>query len=209
MPRAIRPSDLPLAVIQLRRAGELIATPCGCGHKDCTLGEHVLRSTSTMGPGPRAANLDPTARGTRWDRDPDGTVSPIPNDPTGEAALQPTTPDHHAALRQAITDGQRAAQVVIDLITTNRPDRRPLDVNEPVEWCRHHLAEIGVCEPRHRGDLCRTCYEFKLAHRLEPPRQLLQIHRDGRRWTDSDVAAALREHRSAQRPGRRKGRRAS
>jgi hypothetical protein len=209
VPRTIRPSDLPLAVIHLRRAGELIATPCGCGHASCTLGEHVLRAAGHMGPGPRAANIDPTTRGARWEADETGNIWPVPNDPTGEAALQPDAPDVQTLLRQAIITSERAALAVIDLIGAHRPDRRPLDVDEPDGWCSHHLDEIGVCEPRHRGELCRSCYDFARLHGIAPPRRLLQMHRDGRRWTDQDIAIALREHRAAQARPKRKGRRAS
>lgn len=209
MARTIRPSDLPLAVLHLRRAGELIATPCPCGRKDCTLGEHVLRAAGDMTPGPRAANLDPATRGTRWEEDrATGVVSPVPNDPTGEAAINPSQADAQAELRRAIATGDQLAQDIIDIISTHRPDRRPLEVDEPVEWCRHHLDELGVCEPRYRGDLCRPCYDFARLHGIAPPRRLLQLHRDGRKWTDQEIALALREHRAARNP-RRKGRRAS
>lgn len=209
MTRARR-SDLPHFAQMLRRAGELIAHPCGCGKEDCTLGEHIFDSTRDMTAGLKAANLDPNTRGWRYEQDPDGTVWPIPTgDSVGEAAIEDESVDPHDAYMRTLMDAARLAARVIDDVSALRPDRRP-EIPDQLgddDFCRHHMDTIGTWERRcHRGDLCRLCYDFKRQWQLLPPEQLLRARHEGRRWTDRMVGEAVRQER-ARRKAKKKSRR--
>lgn len=78
---------------------------------------------------------------------------------------------------------------------TATPDEQraaALTTLDPADWCANCLR-IAKCAPRHRGDLCRWCYDFKTAnrHRL-PPLELLRMHHEGRRITEDRIKDALR-----------------
>lgn len=204
----MRRSDIPIVALYLRRAGELAAM----------YGEDTWDSTKRMGPGPRAAHFDPDGRGGwRHEAVPEGDrtiVAPIPNDPTGEAAV---TDDSTASVHQAFQDqhevAQREARKLIDMYEQLRYDRADprangIPVEDPAtdqEYCSHHLSTLGTCEPRYRGDLCRACYDFNLAHDLLPTRHLLRLRHEGKQWTEQQVTEALTELRRGRK--KRKARR--
>src|SRR5690606_11932479 len=60
----VQRSDVPLIVLDLRQAALRLAHPCHCGHRDCTIGDHLWRSTLDMRPGPRATTTDPRVTGS-------------------------------------------------------------------------------------------------------------------------------------------------
>lgn len=62
---------------------------------------------------------------------------------------------------------------------------------DPQDWCRSCLR-IAKCSPRHRGDLCRWCYDFTKSTGQQPPIELVRDHHEGRRITDERVKDALR-----------------
>lgn len=193
MTKEVRSDELPKLTQALRRAGGQLAHPCRCGKTNCTLGDHVWRSTKSMGPGPRAANLDPNARGWRWEEDDDGEVWPVPNDRTGEAAIDPEPADLHVEYMTLLNEAMRIATQLGVFIDRHRPDREiPVhDDDSAGHWCAHHLS-FNMIEPRYRGDLCRTCYEIKQAEGKLPPRSILEIRRDGRKITQKDITEAMR-----------------
>lgn len=203
MSRSVRSDELPQLTQTLRRAGEQLAHPCRCGKPDCTLGDHVWRSTKSMGPGPRAANLDPMARGWRYDEDGEA----VPNDTTGEAAINPEPADLHVEYMTRLNDAMRAASELGVFIDRYRPDRTvPLpDDDSADQWCRNCLI-YAVCSPPYRDETrCRDCRDFHLAYKpLERPETLIKAKRDGRRITQPMVDAAVREARSALRSRRKR-----
>lgn len=211
-----RKSDIPHFGRMLRRAGDLISRPCGCGREDCTLGEHIYDSTRNMSAGLKAANLDPDGRGWKYERDNDGVVWPIPiGDATGESAAELAdngeSVDPHDAYMRTMVEAARFAARLIDDVSALRPDRK-VDVpgeSDADEFCRHHMDTIGVWEQRHRGDLCRTCYDFKRQWQLLPPEPLLRARHEGRRWTDRMVSEALRHERARRKSKKKGGRKAS
>lgn len=188
-------SDIPPIAVRARRIGELLLTPCGCGRLNCTIGEHIWHSTKDMSRGVRASNTDPGG-GNRWWTDDDGTVWPIPPDAVGDAALATDELDDASAGYAALLDAfDKVGDQLEVFISQHRPDRRlhTVDPSAAEQWCTHHLTAIGKCEPRHRGDLCRTCYDFKLAHNEKlPPADLLAAKHEGRRWTEQMIRDSLR-----------------
>lgn len=147
-------------------------------------------------PGPRAANLDPDAGGWRYEEDTDGTVWPVPSDPTGEAAMPHTdaAAHLHGNLHEAMQELERWSLRVMELCSLAVRSERPA-TDDPTAWCSNHLR-IGVCEPRHRGDLCRWCDDFRREHRNQlPPASLLGARHRGTRITERMVEAAMRELR--------------
>jgi hypothetical protein len=170
--------------------------------------EHLWRSTTDMAPGLRAANTDPGGA-NRWVEE-QGEVWPVPNDPSGDAAVDSIDhpdPHLHDTLLNFLDHAWDVRQLV-DFLEQHRPDRHAptKDPASDNEYCRHHLNTLGTCEPRYRGDLCRTCYDFELAHPgLHPTKRLLELKREGRRWTQQDVTDALKELKPAKgKKGRRK-----
>lgn len=192
----MRRYDLPRVTLDLRHAGELLAHPCRCGKKNCTLGTHIWSSTEDMAPGAKATNTDPRSRS--WPTESDDS-----NDPPAD-----TTLDLHAEYRRRITAAQQASRDLARFIDSYRPDRvlplkdQPADNSE--DWCRNCLRH-GFCNPRHRGDSCRSCYDFALAYPdLERPRELIQAKHEGRRITQPMVDEAVARARQARRNKRRK-----
>lgn len=118
---------------------------------------------------------------------------PRANDPTGETAATAAggSVDTAAAvftelqhlLVRAFADCSRLNAITAGIVP-------PDTAVDPVRWCNHHL-QIGLCEPRHRGDECRFCYDFRLLWGKLPPLSILGIrHRYGR-VTKDQVEAAL------------------
>ena len=198
-------SDIAPIAVRARRIGELLITPCKCGKQNCTLGEHIWHSTKDMSRGVRASNTDPGG-GNRWWEDDDGTVWPVPNDPTGDAATD--QPDDTSAEYVALLDAfDRIGDQLEVFVGKHRPDRRLHTVVPGAElaWCAHHLATIGTCEPRHRGDLCRTCDDFRRAHNETlPPADLLTAKHEGKRWTEQMIRDSLRTAKGKKKTKRRK-----
>lgn len=249
----MRRTDIPLAALEGRRAGELLLMPCRCSAdthrwrltpcphctdgyinvdgtqqhcthcwsacvnswivadtgeefrpcplcKPHTQGEHIMRAKQDQRPGPKAANTDPRVAGASTDTGPDNSNDD--RDPPPDRTVD--GPDEYAA---AVAAYQQAARRVIDLTEAARPDRAP---QHPIkttadEWCRVHLKAIRVCEPRHRGDLCRWCNDFRIAYRIDPPETILRARHEGQRITQPMVTAALK----AAKPRGRKRRKAS
>jgi len=156
--------EIPLATLDGRHAGELLAHPCPCGQQRCTLGDHIWQSTRDMTPGIRAKSYEPSTHGgltVITDDDP-------PPDPTATVDVR------FAAAVQAYWDASRA---LIRLIDAHRPDRwTPLpDPTTDTDWCRNHLESIGHCEPRFKGDECRMCNELRRAHGHLPDAELMKV----------------------------------
>lgn len=190
---SIKLSDIAPIALRVGHIKEQLLTPCRCGRSNCTLGEHIWRATRAMTPSPlRSSNTDPGG-GNRWETHDDDSVWPIPNDPTGEAAMNTTTdPDEWA---EALEWLNQAADHFAVVFGKYRPDRRlhTVDPSAAEQWCTHHLTTIGKCEPRYRGDLCRVCYDFQLAHANKlPPADLLTAKHEGRRWTEQTIRDSLR-----------------
>lgn len=186
-------SDIAPIALRVGHIKEQLLTSCKCGKDNCTLGEHVWRATRAMTPSPlRAANTD-LGGGNRWETHDDDTVWAVPNDPTGEAIIAgDTQPDEYAVALEWLN---RAADNFAVVFGKYRPDRRLHTVVPGAElaWCAHHLAAIGTCEPRHRGDLCRVCDDFRRAHNETlPPADLLTAKHEGRRWTEQMIRDSLR-----------------
>lgn len=112
------------------------------------------------------------------------------NDPTGESAVVAGA-DMAAGVFDELMDLLGRVFADCSRLNTITAGIVPGDTAvDPVRWCARHL-EIGVCEPRHRGDRCRWCYEFELLHKRPPPLSLLGVkHRYGR-VTKEQVDEAL------------------
>lgn len=161
-----------------------------------TLVEHSLRARRDQRPGVRATNTDPRAPGGPSDT----------NDDRDDAPADDPTANGDQILLAAIRDCQRSAQRLTDLVQLGRPDRR-VDAKDPAtddEFCAHHLATIGSCEPRWRGDQCRWCYRFQQVYSVAPPETLLRARHDGQRITQPMIAAALRTAAKAKGKGRKR-----
>jgi hypothetical protein len=205
--RSVRSDELPKVTTTLRHTGEQLAHPCRCGKPGCTLGDHIWKATKAMGPGPRAANLDPSRRGWRYDKD---TGEPIrSDDPTGEAAAEPELADVHVEYMTLLIDAVRSATKLGVFVDRHRPDRTvPLPDDDSAEqWCGNCLAH-GICNPPYRGETrCRDCRDFYLTYKpLERPEALIRARHEGRKVTKQMADAAVREARSALRSKRKRRR---
>jgi len=192
----VRRSDIPQIGLEARRLGELLITPCPCAGgpdgwlKAHTLGEHLHDSTRNMAPGPKAQAFEPR------------TI--VPSIGAEDGREPPPDPDLHARYTALAGDAWAALRALQAFVDSWRPDR-----NAPTgptfsddEWCTHHLDQLGICEPRYRGDLCRRCYGVHLTTGHHPPLTILQAWRDGTRVTDTTLAAAIRAEQ--QRTGKTK-----
>lgn len=186
MTRIRRSEDLVSAIVDLRRAGELLAHPCACidrPDKPHMLGDHLWQSTKDMRPGIRASAAALTAGSNG-----DGL------EPTAE----PTDP--HDELAALVGRGQDIARDIIGFIERHRPDRKLTAVTTPSsddEWCRACLA-AGYCEPRFRDEsLCRWCTEYRLAWRIEPPADIVALRHtgQGRKITVGQITASNKAER--------------
>ena len=197
-------SDLPLIVLDLRQAALRLAHPCHCGHRDCTIGDHLWRSTLDMRPGPRATTTDPRVT---------GSAAAVWQPPGPE--LDPAA-DLAATYRARLHNAWRAARDLLDFLEQHRPDRwaavaRHVERTSDDDWCSNHLDLRGTCVPRYRGDLCRFCYDVQLAEGVLPDRPLLRRRDEGRKITELDLADLRRRVRATnpKRPAKRKRKRAS
>jgi hypothetical protein len=192
-----RASDIHLAALDIRRAGEQLMHPCGCNGKPHTLAEHLWRSTKDMEPSIRASNTDPKVGGSSTDGEGDTDT-----DPTISVSL------HYRQLVQAV---HSAALLLTDFVAAHRPDRI-ITVTPPINddiWCRAHLR-AGLCEPRFRDEpLCRWCHDFYLAYKLDPPIGLLLHRHQVGKVKDTEVVAAVKAERAAIRAAKRNKRKAS
>lgn len=200
MSRLVRRGDIVRIAQDGRRVGEVLMHRCRCRQNAegpgqsglCIIGEHIDRATRDLAPGLRASNTDPKVRA--W---PSETDEDPPPDPT--APLN----DRYRTLLQNYRD---ASAELMDFVQLHRPDRTvpPPETTSDSEYCRNHLQVLGECVPRYRGDLCRDCYEFHQIYRLDAPRSLLEVKREGRRWTQQLVETAAREARKQVRRRRRR-----
>lgn len=178
----ITPADVPRVAAVVRLAGELLEMH----------GALMLTLTGDWAAGAKAANLDPTTRGNRWDVDRDtGEVSPVPSDPTGEAVVAQRRADLAGELQTRLARLIEDAQWVRDTAHVLAPIVPPSTMNAKDDlWCAHHL-KVGLCEIRHRNDLCRWCSDFMALWSVRPPVGLLRDRHDGKRITETMVKAAL------------------
>lgn len=158
-------------------------------------GPLALELTKAWKRGLRSPNIDPDAGGWRYEtiENPDGTtdVVPIPSDSTGEGAIRADDLDGaYDELQKILHRLSSDAARLRDIISAAVPPGVALSIVDPGEWCTNHLT-IQQCEPRHRGDLCRFCYDFHAVRKRLPPASILGLrHRYGR-VTEKQVAAAL------------------
>lgn len=181
----VRRTDITQIALELRRAGELLLTPCPCTHTGYrwltahTLGEHLYDSTRNMAPGIQAQAFEPrtTTPGHTHDED---------RDP-------PPDPDLHGRYLNITADAWATVRQLQTFIDSWRPDRTaPTGPTfTDTEWCAHHLDTLGTCEPRYRGDLCRRCYGVHLTTGHRPPTTILRAWQDGTRITDAMITAAI------------------
>jgi hypothetical protein len=182
-----RDTDLVQAIIDLRRAGELLAHPCECSErpdKPHMLGDHLFQSTKDMRPGIKASAAE--LRG--------GGVSETGDD--GEDASDPRDP--HLEFCAVVGRGQAIARDIIGFIERHRPDRKLTVVRlegADDDWCEAHLA-AGRCEPRWRNEpLCRWCTEYRLTYRLNPPADIIAMREQGKRITVGQITASNKAER--------------
>lgn len=186
MTRIRSSEDLVAAILDLRRAGELLAHPCDCTDrpgKPHMLGDHLWQSTKDMRPGIRA-----TAPGLTGGNGSSDT----------EASAEPADP--HDEFCDVVTRGQTAARDIIGLVERLRPDRKltavpaaPSDDN----WCRACLV-AGYCMPRFRDEsLCKWCVEYRLTWRIEPPADIVTLRHTGqaRKITVGQITASNKAER--------------
>lgn len=191
-PNRVNTLDLPAVTVSTRRAGELLAHPCLCGRKGCTIGEHVLRSTKELEPGQHAQQLDPSRTNPPDDAIPFPDLQEPPD----------ATEGVHNEYRRLIAEAHNACDALAVFIDRYRPDRTtPLPGSTGDLWCRVCLSD-GRCEPRHRGDLCSWDYSFRRIYHIDPPAELVKARHLGQRITQRMVADAIRHHRSTHRKRR-------
>jgi hypothetical protein len=168
----------------VRLAGELLEAH----------GELAWSLTEDWEKGVRSPTLQPSAS-DRYEIVHEGTADEfsarVPsNDRTGESAVDPLGGvETHTKLKRCLDRMYRDAAEIVKIIEAVVPPV-PFDAG-PLEWCNNHLR-LQLCEPVHRGNLCRWCYDFNLMHRTLPPASLLGLrHRYGR-VSEDQVKAALR-----------------
>lgn len=153
-------------------------------------GQTMLTLTHDWTTGPKAANTNPDTGGNHWETDEDGNVWPIPNDPTGEAVLNARADFHHE-LQRRLHRWHQDSLWLRDAAHVLAPIVPPSTMNTPSDlWCDRHLR-IGLCEPRHRGTLCRYCSDFHALWRTVPPISILRDRHLGKRITENQVKTAI------------------
>lgn len=182
----ITDDDTPRIASVVRSAGELLDAH----------GPLTLKLALDWKRGLRSPNLDPDSGGWRYETivnaEGKDEVVPIPSDATGEAAiafdeLDGLYDELQTLLRRVEADAARLRNIIAAAV----PPTAGLSVVDPVDWCSNHLR-VEMCEPRHRGDLCRWCYDFKAVHGKMPPMALLGLrHRYGR-VSEEQVKDSLR-----------------
>lgn len=187
MTRIRRDTDLVQAILELRRAGELLAHPCECSErpdKPHMLGDHLFQSTKDMRPGIKAS-----APGLRAGNGDSSELEPV---------AEPT--DTHDQFCAVVGKGQAVARDIIGFIERHRPDRKLVVVRpegSDDDWCRACLA-AGHCEPRFRNEsLCRWCTEYRLTWRIEPPQDIVTLRHTGqtRKITVGQIMASNKAER--------------
>lgn len=151
-------------------------------------GRLALELAESWSDGPPAANLDPDARGNRWEVDANGDVWAIPSDPTGEASIKARTDllgEIEGLLRLQEATAIRLRNIAMTLVPV-----RYEATDDDKRWCTNHMR-IGACEPRSRGDLCRWCDDKRLEWGVRPPVKLLTMRHLGKTVYDRDVKDAL------------------
>jgi len=83
------------------------------------------------------------------------------------------------------------------------PDGLAIDLTDT--WCRSCL-NAGHRSPRHRGDLCRWCYDFVTGQGFAPPADLIDQHHTGHRLTMRQVDGARMAWKAEQKRRERKRR---
>lgn len=181
----ITSSDVPRVAAAMRVAGELFEVH----------GTLMLALTDDWQAGAKAANLDPDSGGNRWEDcgSPPCPECPhaLPSDPTGEAAIaarrRETAIELHVRLARMVDD----AQWVRDLAHVLAPIVPPSTMNDKNDlWCDNCLR-VGLANPRHRGNECRDCYEFRLMWQVPRPVSIIRDRHHGKRITEPMVKAAL------------------
>jgi hypothetical protein len=127
-----------------------------------------------MAPGPRAQNFQPPT-GSGGDGEP-------PPDSTGKL---------HDDYRALLESYWNVSLKIRQFVDRHRPDRW-VPLPEPAsdsDWCRNHLEIIGACEPRYRGDECRTCYDLRLAYGQVPDAELMRLRDRKGYLTKPDLTA--------------------
>lgn len=183
-------------------------------------GTRSFAATGSWAPGPRSANLDPNAGGWRYDDE----GEPIPNDTTGEQALRydPNTSTGQR-LVQLVLAGDRINTEIRKILYAACPQNTMPDNFEPdtpaqisaAGWCVSCHRDNGHLEPvsmrpdgvRRYRDHCTFCGQFKAAHTILPPLNVLKLRHEGRRISARDVEAAVRaelEKQKASKKGKRK-----
>ena len=181
----ITSSDVPRVAAAIRVAGELFEVH----------GDLMLTLTADWSAGAKAANLDPDSGGNRWENcgDPFCRECPHakPSDPTGEAAIAERRDFMASELQARLARMVDDAQWLKDAAHVLAPIVPPSTMNEKNDlWCSHHL-KIGLCEVRHRNDLCRYCGDFMALWNVRPPVAILRDRHHGKRITEPMVKAAL------------------
>lgn len=184
----ITASDVPRVAAAMRVAGELFEVHGGL----------MLSLTSDWQAGAKAANLDPDSGGNRWENcGPNNQVGclqcphAIPSDPTGEAAVAARRVEMASELQIRLERLVADAQWIRDAAHVLAPIVPPSTMNARDTILCVNCLRIGLGSPRHRGDLCRECYEFKLMWQVPRPPTLIKWRHDGRPLNDKIVKQAL------------------
>lgn len=185
----ITPADVQRVSAAWRSAGELFEVH----------GVTMLNLADDWQAGARAANLDPSSRQNRWSNCGPGDTEgcgdcphATPNDPTGEAAIAAKRDEFAAELQHRAQRMHADALWLRDAAHLMAPVVPPSSMNDPASdlWCAHHLR-VGICEIRHRNDLCRFCDDFLKLWKARPPMSVIRDRHDGKRITEKLVKAAL------------------
>jgi hypothetical protein len=194
-----RDGELVQAILDLRRAGELLAHPCECSErpdKPHMLGDHLFQATKDMRPGIKASA--PGLRG--------GGSSETDTEPSSDPR------DPHLEFCAVVGKGQAIARDIIGFIERHRPDRKLVVVRpegSDDDWCQAHLA-AGYCEVRFRNEpLCRWCTEYRLTYRLDPPADIITMREQGKRITVGQITASNKAERKRLNVEKRKKAKAS
>lgn len=160
-------------------------------------GDLMLDLADDWRAGAKAANLDPDSGGNRWENctEPPAPCCPHakPSDPTGEAAITQRA-DFAAELAIRLERWHADSLWLRDAAHVMAPVVPPSTMNDPASdlWCAHHLR-VGICEVRHRNDLCRFCDDFLKLWKAKPPISIVKDRNDGKRITEKMVKAALEQ----------------
>lgn len=147
-------------------------------------------------------NLDagqPGLRSTTADYTPPEDFERILDDPAYKALAE-----LRKRAKAALVEVMAVRVIVGEWATGDTPPLTPVNVDLSM-WCDNCLG-VGQCSPRHRGVLCRWCYDFNAVEKFRPPPHLVEWHHQSRTITQAMVAAA----RPKKKPkGSKKGRKAT